>query len=673
MINYVKIVKGYFMFPNVSIRQMLIRTGLAIVLLTFLNVAVSYNQLDSVRGIIYEKENEVLPHAINFLKLKNDVVQVQQWLTDISATKAEKGFDDGFSEAKKHFDNGNKILNHLIKEHEGYNETEMVKELRNFKSNFDSFYQVGVKMANTYIKKGTTAGNKMMLQLDPYAEKLTTHLEKWITEHLDENSNLSNVIETKISLVEFETIIFGLAMVLFIIFIFWLIATKIGNYIVHFQEGLLNFFEFLNKGTNTVPTLEERGKNEISKMAIVVNQNIKNTQKLINDDAKLMVEAKEVINRVKGGWYSQVIESKTSNIALEEFKNDVNEMIIATKEHFSNMNKVLEQYAKFDYTSRLTLNNIEKGGAFELLVKDINILRDAITEMLVENKTNGMTLQESSNILLSNVDLLNKSSSEAAASLEETAAALEEITSNVNSSSENIAKMSQLSTKVTNAASNGEKLATQTATSMEDIDEQVRAINDAIGVIDQIAFQTNILSLNAAVEAATAGEAGKGFAVVAQEVRNLAARSAEAANEIKELVEKATLKANDGKKIATNMIKGYTDLNDNITQTTHLINDVATASKEQQTGITQINDAVNSLDRQTQQNASVASQTNDIANQTSEISNMIVKTADEKEFEGKNSIKIAQSNTKLDSGSKSKQKPQSTISQKSDNESWESF
>ena len=172
----------------------------------------------------------------------------------------------------------------------------------------------------------------------------------------------------------------------------------------------------------------------------------------------------------------------------------------------------------------------------------------------------------------------------------------------------------------------------------------INLVNDAISVIDQIAFQTNILSLNAAVEAATAGEAGKGFAVVAQEVRNLASRSAEAAKEIKNIVETATLKANQGKQIAGNMIDGYKQLNENIVHTTNLIADIQNASKEQLLGIEQINDAVNQLDQQTQENASIATQTQDVAKITDEIAKLVIKSVDNKEFEGKNSVKAKSMN-----------------------------
>ena len=194
-------------------------------------------------------------------------------------------------------------------------------------------------------------------------------------------------------------------------------------------------------------------------------------------------------------------------------------------------------------------------------------------------------------------------------------------------------------TKVLNKSVNeGETLARETTIAMNNIDEQVNAINEAISVIDQIAFQTNILSLNAAVEAATAGEAGKGFAVVAQEVRNLAARSAQAANEIKSLVENATTKANDGKVIAKKMIEGYSGLNDNITKTINLISDIETASKEQATGIEQINDAINSLDKQTQENTLISNKTHEVAAQTDAIAKMVVQSANEKEFNGKDTV-----------------------------------
>ncbi len=273
------------------------------------------------------------------------------------------------------------------------------------------------------------------------------------------------------------------------------------------------------------------------------------------------------------------------------------------------------------------------------LASGVNNLGDSITQMLVENKTNGLTLDKSSNILLANVDKLNLSSNEAAASLEETAAALEEITSNVRNNTQNIAQMAKLSTEVTASASQGEKLANETTVAMDEINNQVNLINEAIGVIDNIAFQTNILSLNAAVEAATAGEAGKGFAVVAQEVRNLASRSAEAAKEIKAIVENATSKANQGKQIATNMIEGYKELNQNIINTINLISDIEMSSKEQLSGIEQINVAVTQLDQQTQQNANVAMQTHTISTMTDQIAKLIVSSADEKEFIGKNEVK----------------------------------
>jgi len=283
------------------------------------------------------------------------------------------------------------------------------------------------------------------------------------------------------------------------------------------------------------------------------------------------------------------------------------------------------------------------------------------------------------------VKILNKSANEAAASLEETAAALEEITSTISNNTSSISQMSTYSNQVSLSAEKGQEMARNTTTAMDDITSQVNLINESIAVIDQIAFQTNILSLNAAVEAATAGEAGKGFAVVAGEVRNLASRSAEAAKEIKDIVQRATSKANQGKDISNEMIQGYEELLSNITKTTNMINQISNASKEQEAGIVQINDAIASLDQQTQQNAMIASQTQDIAIQTDAIAKEIVEDAIKKEFIGKNEILNTNSELKTQvSGNSTPQtqtksnihKPELqkfTPKQSSKNDEWESF
>jgi len=437
---------------------------------------------------------------------------------------------------------------------------------------------------------------------------------------------------------EINIVIFEMLITILILSVITIaVASYVSNKVIikplkEFENGLLDFFKFLNKETTVVHELKVT-KDEIGTMASVVNENILKTKSLIDQDNSLLQEFKVVVERVNQGVLKQTISKSTSNESLEELKILLNNMLetlsLNISEDINKLQRALDSYQKLDFTHRIPQCN----GKTE---KGLNKLAEIINEMLVENKKNGLSMDESSKVLLQNVDQLNQNSNKAATALEETAAALEEVTSNISSNTENIVQMASYANELNNSSSAGEQLANETTKSMDEINEEVTAISEAITVIDQISFQTNILSLNAAVEAATAGEAGKGFAVVAGEVRNLAARSAEAANEIKALVENATNKANSGKTISDKMITGYNELNTNINNTLELIQDIESASKEQLRGIEQINDAVNSLDQQTQQNANIASQTHSVALQTDKIAKVVVSSADEKEFIGKN-------------------------------------
>ncbi len=426
------------------------------------------------------------------------------------------------------------------------------------------------------------------------------------------------------------SIIIAVIVLLIVILSALVIPREISIQLEKFQNGLLGFFKYLNRETNKIEMLDDSSKNEIGTMSKVVNENINKTKEGIEEDRKFIDNTVAILSEFEQGDLSQRITSEVNNPALNDLKKVLNSMGQNLEANINEILNVLEEYTSYTYQNKVETSNV-KHHLFKLS-DGVNNLGSSITIMLKEEKNIGETLESSSTELLENVNTLNDVSNEAAASLEETAAALEEITTTIVSNTENVVEMASFAEKVITSVDEGNSLANKTTKSMDEINEQVTSINEAITVIDQIAFQTNILSLNAAVEAATAGEAGKGFAVVAQEVRNLAARSAEAAREIKLLVESATLKANDGKNIADKMIYGYTDLNDNIKKTIELINQVEAASKEQQCGIEQINDAVSTQDQQTQQIASAANKTYNIAVDTSNISKTIVSNVEKKSF-----------------------------------------
>ncbi|MBP7250737.1 MAG: methyl-accepting chemotaxis protein [Aliarcobacter sp.] len=395
----------------------------------------------------------------------------------------------------------------------------------------------------------------------------------------------------------------------------------------YFQQ----LIEFLSYEKSEFEYVESTGNKKVDDMFKNWNQQIKKFDKRTKDDMRVLGEIVLTADKVEQGIYKCRIKGDSDNPTISTLRNTLNKMLISIDDATSRISKVVTSYTNDDFTDYIKVVDNYKDD-MKLLMESINLLGKELGSSAKNNFQNGETLENSASTMTNSMNNLAEKANEQAASLEETAAALEEITSITRNNTQNATKMATLGQVVKKSVLSGEELASKTASSMDEINEKVKAINSAITVIDQIAFQTNILSLNAAVEAATAGEAGKGFAVVAQEVRNLANRSAEAAKEIKNLVEEANIKTNDGKLISSDMIEGYKELNKNISETINIIEDVSAASKEQMLGIEQINQTVNMLDRVTQENAFESNQIKEISQSVSTLAYELLTDAKSKKF-----------------------------------------
>jgi methyl-accepting chemotaxis protein len=313
-------------------------------------------------------------------------------------------------------------------------------------------------------------------------------------------------------------------------------------------------------------------------------------------------EVGSIVNAAANGDFTQRVSVTGKEGFFKGLAESINQLIQTSEVGLNEVARVLGALAKGDLTEKITA---EYKGTFGRLKDDANTTVGQLTQIVGQIKSATELINTAAKEIASGNSDLSARTEQQAASLEETASSMEELTSTVKQNAENAKQANQLAIGASDVAIKGGQVVSGVVTTMSQISDSSKKIADIIGVIDGIAFQTNILALNAAVEAARAGEQGRGFAVVASEVRSLAQRSAAAAKEIKTLIGDSVEKVGNGSKLVEQAGKTMDEIVSSVKRVTDIMSEITAASQEQSQGIEQVNQTITQMDEVTQQNAAL--------------------------------------------------------------------
>ena len=449
-------------------------------------------------GVISE---QTLPLVLTVDEMDLSRSNVQQFLTDVSATQDPDGYKDAQEPAKRFQEGIAKFRADFTRSHD----EAKLKDLAVIESRFNNFYAVGKTMAETYVRDGMDAGNVLMKGsstspgFDKASEELSVTLTSFRNDLINNAKNTTTNAVNSAKSIQMVMWIGGVLAFILVFVLVFLIAQSLAQQINHavvvsrvIAEGNLNH------------PFEAKGKNEVAQLMIAIK--------------RMQTSFANVVANVRQGSESVAIAS--------------------------------------------------------------------------------------AEIAQGNQDLSSRTESQASA-LEETAASMVELSSTVNQNADSALQANQLAMNASTVAMQGGEVVSQVVETMKEINASSRKISDIISVIDGIAFQTNILALNAAVEAARAGEQGRGFAVVASEVRSLAGRSADAAKEIKSLINASVERVEQGTDLVEKAGSTMAEVVNSIRRVTDIMGEISAASGEQAAGVAQVGEAVNQMDQVTQQNAAL--------------------------------------------------------------------
>ncbi|QYG08959.1 methyl-accepting chemotaxis protein [Janthinobacterium sp. PAMC25594] len=336
-----------------------------------------------------------------------------------------------------------------------------------------------------------------------------------------------------------------------------------------------------------------KGKAAMDSMRVVLRQIIQTEQELLQQRVQNAADqrARTDIIMIGGGLVAALSAALLAVLLTKNITRPLHKAVA-----------VAQRVAQGDLTGTIEVTTEDETGD---LMRALSKMNTALTSIVREVRNGTDTIATASaEISAGNMDLSSRTEQQAS-SLEETASSMEELTSAVKQNADSAREARDQAESASDVAVRGGVMVSEVVEMMASINGSARKIVDIIGVIDGIAFQTNILALNAAVEAARAGEQGRGFAVVATEVRNLAQRSASAAKEIKTLIDDSVTKADMGSKLVDRAGATMQEVVQSVQRVNSIISDMAAASEEQRSGIEQVNDAIAQMDQVTQQNAAL--------------------------------------------------------------------
>ncbi len=372
-----------------------------------------------------------------------------------------------------------------------------------------------------------------------------------------------------------------------------------------FEQLRINLNESVSSVDNTMTALETiMTALESGQFNIRMDEKVKGSLKAKVDHSMSFLESalseiQDVMGAISQGQFDKRVETQLPG-QLDELKESVNSSISEVDRAFVEIG---------EYANAIASNNLthsmegEFKGTVQKVQNDLNSALQNLSDTVLEVENTATEVESSANKISETNNSLSQRIQEEAASLEQTAAAIEQMTASVRQSTDSSHQASQLSHSTKEEAIKGEEVMQSTILSMHEIQDSSNKIEEIVTLIDSIAFQTNLLALNAAVEAARAGEQGRGFAVVAGEVRSLAGKSSDAAKDIKLLIDEISHKVGRGSQLAEQSGQAFSVITGSINKVVEIVDEISSSSEEQAKGISEVNQAMSSLDALAQKNS----------------------------------------------------------------------